>query len=78
MSGKRSVYQIVTDRICDQLKKGVIPWRKPWIGRSNGKIGSPLSETDVENLIRIAYQDITVQFGKDWGAPAPTPASAAK
>src|SRR5262245_37400972 len=27
---KRDVYTIVTDRILDQLEKGVIPWRKPW------------------------------------------------
>lgn len=24
------VYQIITDKFIDQLKKGVIPWRKPW------------------------------------------------
>lgn len=27
-----NVYQIVTDRICEQLQKGLIPWRKPWHG----------------------------------------------
>jgi antirestriction protein ArdC len=27
---KRDVYTIVTDRILDQLEKGVIPWRRPW------------------------------------------------
>jgi len=26
------VYQMVTDRIIEQLEKGVIPWRKPWRG----------------------------------------------
>lgn len=26
----KSVYEIVTDKIIDQLEKGVIPWRKPW------------------------------------------------
>jgi antirestriction protein ArdC len=25
-----SVYQIVTDRIIEQLERGVVPWRKPW------------------------------------------------
>ena len=25
-----SIYQIVNDKIIEQLKKGVIPWRKPW------------------------------------------------
>jgi antirestriction protein ArdC len=26
----QKVYQIITDRILEQLKKGVIPWKKPW------------------------------------------------
>ncbi|XEC97036.1 ArdC family protein [Paenibacillus tarimensis] len=26
------VYDIVTDRIISELEKGVVPWRKPWIG----------------------------------------------
>lgn len=29
---KTSVYQIVTDKIVEQLAKGVIPWQKPWRG----------------------------------------------
>jgi len=29
---KTSIYQIVTDRIIEELKKGVVPWRKPWSG----------------------------------------------
>ena len=24
------VFQIVTDRICEQLAKGVVPWQRPW------------------------------------------------
>jgi len=27
---KDQVYQIVTDRIVEALRKGVVPWRKPW------------------------------------------------
>jgi len=27
---KRDVYTIVTDRILQQLDKGIVPWRKPW------------------------------------------------
>lgn len=27
------VYSIVTERILDQLSKGVVPWRKPWSAR---------------------------------------------
>ena len=34
MSAK--VYEIVTDRIIEELEKGVIPWRKPWTGGRGG------------------------------------------
>ena len=26
----KSVYEMVTDRIIEQLENGVIPWKKPW------------------------------------------------
>lgn len=29
-----SVYEMVTERIMEQLDKGIIPWQKPWIGRA--------------------------------------------
>ena len=29
-----NVYQIITDRIVEQLSKGIVPWRKPWVGGS--------------------------------------------
>lgn len=28
----KSVYEMVTDRIIEQLENGVIPWQKPWTG----------------------------------------------
>ena len=28
---KESLYEIITNRIIDELEQGVIPWRKPWI-----------------------------------------------
>lgn len=28
------VYEIVTERIIEQLERGFIPWKKPWIGKS--------------------------------------------
>lgn len=31
---KRNVYQIVTDRIVEQMEKGIVPWRQPWVGGS--------------------------------------------
>lgn len=27
-----NIYQMVTDRIIEQLEKGIIPWQKPWTG----------------------------------------------
>ena len=32
------VYQIVTDRILEQMEKGIIPWQKPWRGGLEGAI----------------------------------------
>ncbi|PLR65572.1 ArdC-like ssDNA-binding domain-containing protein, partial [Bacillus sp. UMB0893] len=28
---KKSVYEIVTEKVMEELEKGVVPWRKPWI-----------------------------------------------
>lgn len=33
-----NVYQMVTDRIIEQLRSGLIPWHKPWFGSSNAAI----------------------------------------
>lgn len=32
----RSVYELVTERIIEQLENGVIPWERPWIGVKSG------------------------------------------
>ena len=32
----KSVYEMVTERIIEQLEKGVIPWQKPWTGIKSG------------------------------------------
>lgn len=32
MEEKLNVYQMVTDKIVEQLEKGIIPWHKPWSG----------------------------------------------
>ena len=29
---KKDIYEMVTDRIIEQLEKGYIPWQKPWTG----------------------------------------------
>lgn len=33
---KKSVYEMVTERIIEQLENGVIPWRKQWTGIRSG------------------------------------------
>lgn len=33
---KKSVYEMITERIIEQLEKGVIPWQKPWNGTHSG------------------------------------------
>lgn len=34
---KKSVYEMVTERICEMLEQGEIPWRKPWKGGGTAK-----------------------------------------
>ena len=34
----KNVYEMVTDRIIEQLENGVIPWEKPWTGVRDGVI----------------------------------------
>ena len=38
--GKKAfnVYQMITDKIVEQMEKGLIPWRKPWSGTIDGSI----------------------------------------
>lgn len=31
-----NVYEMVTERIIEQLESGIIPWQKPWTGSKNG------------------------------------------
>ena len=33
-----NVYQMITDRIIEQMEKGLIPWRKPWSGTQDGAV----------------------------------------
>lgn len=33
---KKDVYQMVTDRIIEQLEHNIVPWQKPWSGTQNG------------------------------------------
>ena len=47
-STKADVYQIITDRILDTLKQGVIPWRKSWA----------MVNTPVNYISKKAYRGI--------------------
>ena len=40
---KKSVYEMVTERIIEELEKGVVPWRRPWVsgGAVNWKTQKP-------------------------------------
>ena len=31
----RDIYQAITDRFIEQLKRGTVPWQKPWFGVQN-------------------------------------------
>jgi antirestriction protein ArdC len=33
-----NVYQIITDRIIEEMNKGVIPWQRPWHGAIDGAV----------------------------------------
>ena len=36
-TNKTNVYDLVTERIIEQMNKGIIPWQKPWnIVATNG------------------------------------------
>lgn len=34
----QNVYQIITDRIIEEMSKGIIPWQKPWHGAVDGAV----------------------------------------
>lgn len=38
MKEKKDVYQLVSDRIVEQLAQGIVPWQKPWSGTMDGAI----------------------------------------
>ena len=53
-----NVYELVTQRILDQLEKGIIPWRKPWQG------GEPINF-----ITRKTYRGVNLlllPYGGEW------------
>lgn len=50
------IYQMVTNRIIEQLENGIIPWQKPWkIGGVKIKGGDILEKTAFNRVSKIAY-----------------------
>ena len=47
----KNVYQMVTDRIIEQLEQGCIPWHKPWTGTKEGAFNR-VSKRSYSLLIR--------------------------
>lgn len=57
---KKNIYQMVTDRIIEQLKNGVIPWHKPW--------NSNVMGDDAVNYITRKPYSLINQFLLGWKA----------
>ena len=49
-----NVYQMVTDRIVEMMKSGIIPWRKPW----HGAKGDSTEGMAINYVTRRAYSTI--------------------
>ena len=45
------VYQIVTDKIIESLEKGLVPWRKPWIGGAPANLVSKKEYQGINTLL---------------------------
>ena len=55
----RSVYDMITDRITEQLAKGIVPWHQPWAGGSALAISyrsrKPYSMLNIDFLLDILF-----------------------
>jgi len=61
---KANVYEIITNKICDMLDKGTVPWRKPWTG-SNGDLPRSLESGKTYrgiNLFLLACADFESSY----------------
>lgn len=63
MSEKVNVYQVITDRIIAMLDKGIVPWRKPWVGGMSGNLP--------RNIRGTAYRGINVFLLASQGYDSP-------
>lgn len=66
-----NVYQIVTDKIINELAKGIIPWQKPWITAEQGgalnyvtrKYYSPLNQMFLRTGEYLTFNQIKERNG---------------
>lgn len=64
------IYQIVADRILEELEKGIIPWQKPWHGAQGGAYNLVSKRPySFINQILLKHQDayVTYKQAKDLG-----------
>lgn len=72
---KRDPYQIITDRVCEILESGTVPWRKPWRGGEGGmprnlKSGKAYRGVNVFTLALAGFSSpyfLTYKQAKDLG-----------
>lgn len=59
------IYEIVTNRILDQLDKGIIPWQKPWTGGHDGAYNYVTGKAySILNQILLNHADAYLTFNQ--------------
>ena len=63
-----NVYQVVNERIIELLKKGTIPWRKPWSGGDDGRPRNLKTKTRYRgiNIWLLASQGYSSPYWVTW------------
>lgn len=72
--GQNKIYQLVTDRIVEQLEKGTIPWKKPWSSElllpANFKSKKPYRGSNILMLLSSGFTSkywLTFKQAKELG-----------
>lgn len=62
---KKDVYEIITDRILEQLEQGTIPWNKPWTGGHSGAYNYTTGKAySLLNQILLKHDDAYLTFNQ--------------
>lgn len=62
---KKDVYEIITERILEQLEQGTIPWRKPWTGGHSGAYNFVSKKAySILNQILLSHDDAYLSFNQ--------------